>query len=62
MNSFSVISLLNESEQIFLLTSFVIIHTQLNDFNNCYQTIMILFNINHLFADTEVVTSIVIKH
>ena len=29
-------------------------------FNYCYQTLLILFNINHLFAHSEVVTRITI--
>ena len=33
---------------------------QLNIFNNNYLTLIILFNINHLFADGEVITSIAI--
>ena len=36
-------------------------YTQLNDFNNCYITLMIQLNIYHLFADIEVVTSIAIQ-
>ena len=34
--------------------------TQLDDFNYFYQTLKILFNINHLFAHSEEVTSIAI--
>ena len=41
-----------------MLTSIVIVSTQLNGFKYCYQ--IILFNINHYFADNEVVTSIAI--
>ena len=41
---------------------FAIVSTQLNGFNYCYLTQIILFNINHLFADSEEVTSIVILH
>ena len=55
--SLSVISFLNELQLIFLHTSIVIISTWLNGFNYCY---LILFNINHLFAHSEVVTSIAI--
>ena len=36
-----------------------IVSTQFYKFSYCYQTI-ILFYINHLFADSEVLTSIVI--
>ena len=41
-------------------TSIVIVSTQLNGFNYCYLTVIILFNINDLFADSEVVTNIAI--
>ena len=34
------------------------VSAQLNDFTYCYLTLIILFNINHLFADIEVVTAI----
>ena len=30
----------------------------LNGFNYCYQTLVILFDINHLFAYSEMVSSI----
>ena len=59
MNSFSVISFLNELELICLHTCIAIVSRQLNGFNFDYQTI-ILFNINHLFVDSKVVTSIAI--
>ena len=36
--------------------SIAIVSTQLNDFNYFYLT-LILFNINHLFEDSEVVTT-----
>ena len=52
-----VISFLNELELIYLHTSIAIISTQVNGFNYCYLTLLILFNINHLFADSEEVTS-----
>ena len=58
--SLSVISFQNESELISLHTSNAIVSTQLNGFNNYYLTLIILFNINHLFANTEVVTGIAI--
>ena len=37
-----------------------LLSTQLNGFNYCYLTLIILFNINHLFAYSEVVSSIAI--
>ena len=60
MNSSLVISFLNELELIYLHASIAIVSTQVNSFNYCYLTLIILFNINHLFADIEVVTSIAI--
>ena len=36
--------------------------TQLNGFNYCYLALIILFNINHLLAHSEMVTSIAIEH
>ena len=57
-----VISFLNESHLSCLHTGTVIVFTQLNSFNYCYLSLIILFNIDHLFADSEVVTSIAIKH
>ena len=62
MDSWLVISFLNELELICLLTSIAIVSIQLNGFKYFYQTLIILSNINHLFATTEVVTSIAIKH
>ena len=62
VNSLSVIPLLNKLELICLRTSIVIVSTQLNGFNYCYQALIILFNINHLSADSKVVTSIAIQH
>ena len=41
--------------------SIAIVSTQLNGFNYWYLTLIFLFNINHLFADSKVVTSIAIK-
>ena len=58
--SLSIISLLNELEIICLHTSIAIVSTQLNGFHYCNQTLIILFDINHLFADSDVVTRIVI--
>ena len=49
--SLSVISFWNELKLICLYT---------NNFNYYILTLTILFNINHLFADSEVVTSIAI--
>ena len=58
--SLSIISFLNELELICLHTSFAIVSTQLNGFSYCYITLIIQFNIDHLFADSKVVTSIAI--
>ena len=58
--SLSVISFLNELELICLHTSIGIVSTQSNDFNYCYLKQLILFNITHLFAQSEVLTSIAI--
>ena len=55
-----MISFLNELELICLHTSIAIVSTQLNGHNYCYQTLTILININHLFADSEVVAPITI--
>ena len=55
--SLLVISFLNKLELICLYTS---IPTQLNGFNYCYLKLIILFNIDNLLADSEVVTSIAI--
>ena len=52
------ISFLNELELIFLYTSIADVSTQLNGFNYCDLTLIILFNNNHLFAHCEVVTNI----
>ena len=45
----SIIQSLNELELICLHTSIAIVSTQLNGFNYCSQTLIILFNINHSF-------------
>ena len=45
-------------ELICLHTSITIVSLQLNHFNYCYLALIILFNINHLFADNDVVISI----
>ena len=58
--SLYVISFLNEFEPICLNHNIAIVSTQLNGFNYCYITLIILFNIHHLFAHSEVVTSIAI--
>ena len=60
MISLLVITLLNELELICLHTHIAIISTCLNGFSYCYLTLIILFNINHLFADREVLTIIAI--
>ena len=55
-------------EQIYLLLivclhiSVAIVSTQLNGFNYYNLTLTILFDINHLFAHSEVDTSIAIWH
>ena len=40
--------------------SYAVVSININGFNYCYQTLLILFTVNHLFADSEVVTSIAI--
>ena len=60
MNSLSLISFLNELELICLHPGIAIVSTQLNGFNYCYPTLIILFTINPLFADSEGMTSIII--
>ena len=60
MNSFSVISFLNELELICLCTIFAIVSTLLNGFYYCSLTLKIQFDINHLFSDCEMVTAMVI--
>ena len=59
--SLSIILYLNEFELICLDTGIAVV-LQLDGFKYCYQTLIILFNINHLFARNEVVTSIAIYH
>ena len=54
------ISFLNELELTCLHTSIDIVSTQLNDFYNCYVTLIILFNINHFFPRREMVKSIAV--
>ena len=39
-----------------------IVSVQLTGFNFCYLMLIVLFYINHLIADSEVVTSIAIQH
>ena len=34
------------------------VHRQWSGYKHCYVTVIILFNIDHLYADSEVVTSI----
>ena len=46
-----------ELELIWLHSSIANFSTQLNVFNYSYLTPIILFNINHLFADSDVVAS-----
>ena len=57
MNSLSVFSFLNELQVICLHTSIAIFSTQLNSFNWCYLKLILQFNINHLFAHSDVVKS-----
>ena len=45
-----------------MYTSTAIVSTHLDGFKYCYLTPIILFNINHWFADNKVVTSIAIQH
>ena len=52
-----VISFLNELR---MHSSIAIIFTRLNGFNYCYVTLIILFIINHLFADGDGIISIAI--
>ena len=59
-NSLQVIPFLNEFELVCLNTSIAIVSPQLNGFSYFYLTQIILFNINHLFAHSEVATSITI--
>ena len=59
--SLSIISFLNELELIHLHVSIAMVSTPLNDFNYFYPTQVIQFNINQLFADSEVVTIIAIN-
>ena len=60
MNSLLVISFLNELELICLHSNIAIVSTQLNGFNYCYLALIIQFNVNHLFTDKKVITSIAI--
>ena len=63
VNSLLVILYLNELEIIYLDTiknCYCLYATQMNGFNYCNQTLIILLNINHLFAHSEEVTSIAI--
>ena len=53
--------ILNELELIYLHPTIAIVSTQLNCFNYCNLTLKILFDINHLLAHREEVTSIQIK-
>ena len=62
INYLLVISFLNELELIYLPTSVDVVPTQLNVFNYYYRTLLILFNIYHLFEQSEVVTSIAVLH
>ena len=61
-NSLLVILFKNELGLIYLQTSIGIVSIQLDGFNHFYLTQIILFNINHLFTDSEVITHIAILH
>ena len=50
----SVISFLNELQLICLRTSIAIVSIQLNGFNYCYLTRIILFNITHCNASLTI--------
>ena len=56
MNSLKAILFLNELE--LMVSSIVIVCTSFNSFTYCYLTLIILFNINYLFAHSEIVSSI----
>ena len=60
--SLSVISPLYELELLCLHTGIAIVSVQVNSFNHCFLTLIILFNINHLFGHSEVLTSIASPH
>ena len=60
MKGLLIISFLKELQLIYLHTSMAIVSTQLNGFNYSYLTLIILVHINHLSADSEMVTSIAI--
>ena len=48
-----------KSDLICLLTCIAIASTQLSGLDYCYLTLLILFNIYHLFADSEMDKSII---
>ena len=56
MNFLLVISFLNESELICFHITTEIVSTHLIGFHYCYPKLLILFNINHVFADSEQVS------
>ena len=58
--SFLVISFLKEFKLICLHTTVATVSTQLNGFNYFYLKLIILFNINNLFAHSEVDTTFAI--
>ena len=60
LNSLEVNLFLNELELICLYTSIFAVCTQLNGFKYCYKTLIILFDIDHLFAHIEMVPTIAI--
>ena len=46
------------TEDVYLHTRSGNVSTQLDDFNYCYLTIIIPFNMNNLFTPSEVLTTI----
>ena len=51
---------IEKSQFISTQLSNAVVCTQLIGFKYCYLTLIILFNINHLFAHSEVVSSVAI--
>ena len=62
LNEFELFFFKNELELIWLHSCIAIVFTPLNGFNYSYLTLIILFNINHLFAYIEVIPNIAIYH
>ena len=53
---------LNKLELICLLINIDIVSSQSNGYNYCHLELIIQYNINHLFAESEVITSIAISY